>query len=112
MTTGYLMESADESERLEDKTDAERVRSRLAQVGLEEGMVALDAGCGTGAIARVMAERVGPRGRVVGFDASEERLAYGRKLVQERGGSNLTFERRDLYATGLAPDSLDFVSCE
>lgn len=108
----YLMESSDESVRLEEKTDAEAVRARLGLVGLSAGMRALDAGAGTGAIARVMAELVGPKGSVVAFDASEERLAHGRKVAAERGVTNLEFVRGDLYAPELPAASFDFVWCE
>jgi SAM-dependent methyltransferase len=108
----YLMESVDEARRLEEKTDAEAVRARLRLVGLDEGMRALDAGAGTGAIARVMAELVGGRGAVVAFDASKERLEHGRRLAAERGIDNLTFVEGDLYAPSLPAASFDFVWCE
>src|SRR5215467_4481792 len=40
----------------------------LDQVGLGFGMQCLDVGCGPGEVMRLMAERVGPTGRVVGID--------------------------------------------
>jgi SAM-dependent methyltransferase len=40
----------------------------------------LDAACGTGVVARLAAERVGARGRVVGFDLNPGMLAVARSL--------------------------------
>jgi cyclopropane fatty-acyl-phospholipid synthase-like methyltransferase len=41
----------------------------LDQVGLGPGATCLDAGCGPGETMRLMAERVGSAGRVLGLDA-------------------------------------------
>ena len=43
-------------------------RSVLDRIGLTAGMSCLDVGCGPGEVMRLMAERVGPTGRVVGVD--------------------------------------------
>lgn len=107
----YLMENPNEPERLEAKTDPTDVARRLELVGLRPGMVALDAGAGTGAIARVMADRVGPDGRVVALDFSAERTAWGASKARQEGAHNLHFVRGDLYAPPLT-GSFDFVWCE
>jgi ubiquinone/menaquinone biosynthesis C-methylase UbiE len=44
-------------------------QSALARAGLSSGMHVLDVGCGTGAVMRLMADAVGPTGRVVGLDS-------------------------------------------
>ena len=108
----YLMESGDEAGRLEQKTNAEEVRRRLRLVGIRPGARCLDAGSGTGAIARVMAEEVGSTGAVVAFDASAERLAHGEKLACETGLKNLSFKQGDLYDPPFEKASFDFVWCE
>ncbi|HEY7278684.1 MAG TPA: hypothetical protein VH594_22135, partial [Trebonia sp.] len=41
----------------------------LDQVGVRRGGSCLDAGCGPGETMRMLAERVGPDGRVLGMDA-------------------------------------------
>ena len=61
----------------------------LDRLQLRENSKVLDIGCGTGCLASVMAERVGPKGMVVGVDPDEERI----KLAQESYStqSNLAF---------------------
>ncbi len=43
----------------------------------------LDVGCGTGVVAREAALRVGPNGRVVGFDVNESMLAVAKRMRPE-----------------------------
>jgi len=53
-----------------------RIRERTIEaLGLRPGDTVLDAGCGTGWCLPRLAERVGPSGRVMGFDPSPEMLA-------------------------------------
>ncbi len=106
------MDTAEEGARLEAKTDANAVRRRLDLLKIPKGARALDAGAGTGAVARIIAELVGPEGSVVAFDASEERLALGRRIAAEQGVGNLSFEKGDLYAPPFSPASFDFVWSE
>ena len=61
---------------------------------LEPGMSVLDVGCGAGAITRGIAEAVGPEGRVVGIDISEELLALA--LQSHAEPANLSFEIADV----------------
>lgn len=87
----YLMEDPLEARRLEDKTDAAETERQLALVGLREGMRALDAGAGTGAVARIMARLVGARGAAVAVDRSADRLAFGAEVARREGIENLSF---------------------
>ena len=94
MTT-YLMEHPLEAERLELKTKREKILEELKLVPLHPGMDVLDVGCGTGAVTRILAERVSP-GRVVGLDLSEERLSVAREIAEEQGISNVEYVRADV----------------
>ena len=54
--------------------------SRMAEAAaIEFGQHVLDVGCGTGVLACVAAERVGPKGLVVGLDPNEQMLAVARR---------------------------------
>jgi SAM-dependent methyltransferase len=74
-------------------------------------MRGLDAGAGTGAVARVMSRLVGATGSVVAVDQSGERLEHGRRLAQESGIENLTFLRADIEAGPIHAPPFDFVWC-
>jgi ubiquinone/menaquinone biosynthesis C-methylase UbiE len=94
MTT-YLMEHPLEAERLELKTKREKILEELKLVPLHPGMDVLDVGCGTGAVTRILAERVSP-GWVVGLDLSEERLSVARKIAAEQEISNVEYVKADV----------------
>jgi ubiquinone/menaquinone biosynthesis C-methylase UbiE len=78
------------------------------RVGVHSGDRALDVACGTGAVARVAAERVGDDGRVVGLDINPGMLAVARSL-----GSGL-IDWRDGSALALPFDDgeFDVVLCQ
>jgi ubiquinone/menaquinone biosynthesis C-methylase UbiE len=62
-------------------------RSLIAAAGVQPGQRVLDVGCGTGYFARLLARSVGPRGLVVGVDASPEMIDYASRqaIVQPAG---------------------------
>ncbi|MBW1904611.1 MAG: methyltransferase domain-containing protein [Deltaproteobacteria bacterium] len=103
----YLMESGDEATRLENKTVEAQTVQHMELVGLREGMTVLDAGAGTGAVARTMARLVGATGSVVALDQSEERLRHGRALA--KGIENLSFVQGDLKNVALPSNQFDMV---
>jgi ubiquinone/menaquinone biosynthesis C-methylase UbiE len=51
--------------------------------GIGRGERVLDVGCGTGAVARAAARRVGAEGRVVGLDLNPRMLAVARRVAPE-----------------------------
>ena len=104
------MESAAEASRLEAKTDARLTQRLLRLTRLRKGARALDAGAGTGAVARVMASLVGPKGSVVALDGSVARLTEGRKITGE-SARQLSFLSGDLRRTPLREGSFDYVWC-
>jgi ubiquinone/menaquinone biosynthesis C-methylase UbiE len=91
----YLMEHPLEAERLELKTKREKILEELELVPLHPGMDVLDVGCGTGAVTRILAEKVEP-GRVVGLDLSEQRLSVAREIAEEQALSNVEYVQADV----------------
>ncbi len=80
--------------------------ARLAQV--PPGGRAVDVCCGTGDLALLLARSVGPRGRVVGIDISEEMLRVARrKAAAARLGRVVEFALGDAEALGLPDAAFD-----
>jgi len=104
----YLMEHPLEGERLEFKTRKEKVLKELESLTLKPGMDVLDVGCGTGAVTRILAERVFP-GRVVGVDFSEERLRAAERIARETGVRNVRYVRADVRELDLGEEQFDVV---
>lgn len=76
------------------------------RIGVEQGWQALDLGCGP---LDVLAERVGARGYVIGFDPDQEMLDAVRSLLAERGVTGVELARGEFAATGGASGSFDLV---
>jgi len=86
-------------------------RRVLLRAGLKPGMAIADLGCGVGATTRMLAEMVGPAGRVTGIDVSAAQLEQGRGLCAAAGITNVTFVEASATATGLPRGSFDLVYC-
>lgn len=80
---------------------------RLAEV-LEEGMVVLDIGCGTGAITKDIAKIVGENGNVVGIDNNPSLIKKANELYENI--SNLSFEVESIYDHPFN-NQFDIVTC-
>jgi len=85
---------------------------RLLEIaGVREGEHVFDVACGTGAVARVAAERVGASGRVTGLDLNAAMLAVARSLPAPPGAA-ITWIERSALNTGLPAGSFDVVVCQ
>ncbi len=81
----------------------EQLDEQISQLGLltmqraavQLGEQVLDVGCGCGQTSLELAERVGPRGSVLGVDISTPMLARARERQNERGFKSLTFLQAD-----------------
>jgi SAM-dependent methyltransferase len=79
--------------------------------GLEPGNEVLDVCCGAGASALQAAQRVGPRGRVVGIDLADLLLARARVKARGLGLCNVEFVAGDMAALAVRDSSVDAVLC-
>jgi ubiquinone/menaquinone biosynthesis C-methylase UbiE len=78
---------------------------------LAAGERVLDVACGTGVVARIAAQRVGPAGYVIGLDLNPGMIAVARSLPTPAGAAIEWIERSALDL-GLANSSVDAVLCQ
>jgi SAM-dependent methyltransferase len=89
----YLMESDEESFRLDLKTDVSAVEKQAVWAKVKPGMRVADLGCGSGKTTSVLGRLVQPGGTAVGADISRERVEYARSRYAARG---VEFVHRDI----------------
>lgn len=81
-----------------------------------KGATVLDLGCGSGRDCYTLSQLVGPAGRVIGLDMTEEQLAVARRHqawhAERFGHANVEFRQgyiEDLASAGIADHSIDLV---
>jgi ubiquinone/menaquinone biosynthesis C-methylase UbiE len=102
--------------RLERRARAEdEIAARDAYLGLldiADGERVLDVGCGSGAVTRDIARRVGSRGLAVGLDPSPALLAVARQLARDAGlRDHVEFREGSALHVPFADASFDAVVC-
>jgi arsenite methyltransferase len=80
-----------------------------AVADLHEGETVLDLGSGAGADVLITARRVGPTGRAIGLDMTDEMLELARRNAAEAGASNVEFLKGYIEELPLPDDSVDVV---
>ncbi len=81
----------------------------LAMSGIEPGMTVLDLGSGAGFDAFLAWRRVGPSGRVIGVDMTDDMLEQARKNAAELGATNVEFRKGFIEALPVDDASVDLV---
>jgi SAM-dependent methyltransferase len=76
---------------------------------LRPGETVLDLGSGAGADVLISARRVGPTGRAIGIDMTDEMLELARRNAAEAGIGNIEFRKGYLEELPLPDDSVDVV---
>ena len=76
---------------------------------LQAGQTVLDLGCGAGMDALLAARKVGPSGRVIGVDITEEMILKARKNAEASGVTNIEFHQGDVESLPLADETVDVV---
>ena len=73
------------------------IKSVIKELQLPTGSHGLDAGCGIGFQAMMLAEEIGPAGHVTGLDLSAESLDYAKGIVDQAGLSEMvSFQEGDV----------------
>jgi arsenite methyltransferase len=80
-----------------------------AVADLHEGETVLDLGSGAGADVLIAARRVGPTGRAIGLDMTDEMLELARRNAAEAGAANVEFLKGYIEELPLPDASVDVV---
>jgi ubiquinone/menaquinone biosynthesis C-methylase UbiE len=83
----------------------------VAAAAVRSGLRVLDVACGTGVVARLAAERVGPTGTVAGADICPAMLEVAR-AVSAGNGHEIAFYETAAEAMPLPDESFDVVLCQ
>jgi SAM-dependent methyltransferase len=83
------------------------LRSAIRDLGLEPGMRVLDAGCGTGAALKWLADEIAPGGAAVGLDLARAHVAAARDYASP----GMLAVQADLLRAPFPAHSFDFVWC-
>jgi ubiquinone/menaquinone biosynthesis C-methylase UbiE len=78
---------------------------------LAPGERVLDVACGTGVVARIAAQRVGPAGRVIGVDLNPGMIGVARSLPAPNGAP-IEWHERSALDLRLEDASIDVVLCQ
>ena len=80
-----------------------------AIAGLKEGEVVLDLGSGGGIDVFLAARKVGPTGKAIGVDMTDEMLALARRNAEELGFENVEFRKGDIEELPVDDESIDII---
>jgi SAM-dependent methyltransferase len=84
----------------------------LDRIGLAPGMSCLDVGSGPGAVMRLMADRVGPRGRVTGLEIDAALAALALADLRAQGGATFDIIEANALEIEAVPGApFDLVYC-
>lgn len=106
----YVLDHHREAERLERQANTVQCsyQRELQNLSLASYATVLDAGCGSGVVARYLAAN-DTTVSVVGCDVSESRVQHARHLAQ--GIPNVTFQVDDLADSRFASQTFDAIVC-
>jgi len=81
----------------------------LAFAGVQEGQVVLDLGSGAGLDLLIASRKVGPTGKVIGVDMTDEMLDAARRNADKASAANIELRKGIIEELPLADSSVDWV---
>jgi ubiquinone/menaquinone biosynthesis C-methylase UbiE len=112
---GYVhARDVSEYQRLRDQAELWRRATEevLDRVGLTAGMSCLDVGAGPGSVMRLMADRVGPQGRVTGIDIDRQLGAQALADLRAQGGAQFDMIEANVLELDTVPGApFDLTFC-
>jgi ubiquinone/menaquinone biosynthesis C-methylase UbiE len=104
----YAIHSAVECDRLERQAALAGLPDHLCFVPIPVQAHILDAGCGTGSMARLLAT-THRDAQVVGIDLRADYVAYAAERASEEGLHNIEFRQGDIFSLPFADATFDVV---
>jgi ubiquinone/menaquinone biosynthesis C-methylase UbiE len=104
----YAIHSSEECERLELQARLANIDGHLRHLPVSPHDRVLDAGCGSGAIARLIA-RTYPQAEVIGVDLREQYLDFARTRARAEDIKNLMFRAADAFDLPFPDAAFDVV---
>ncbi len=86
-----------------------KINRMLTHADLRQGHSVIEPGCGTGRLTAILAQAVGPTGRVLGFEISREMIEAARLRVGAR--ENVFLHLGPVEEYPFAPEDYDVVLC-
>lgn len=104
----YIIHTDEECERLDAQALLAAITDHLRHIPAQKGMQILDAGCGSGSMAREIA-KAAPEANVVGIDIRDTYVDYARRRTADAGLQNLSFKAGDVRELPFPNDSFDII---
>jgi ubiquinone/menaquinone biosynthesis C-methylase UbiE len=104
----YVIHSDDECERLEKQARLAKIEGHLRHLPISAAARVLDAGCGSGSMARLIA-RSFPQVEVVGLDLRQQYLDFAQAQARAENIPNVHFRCGDIFDLPFADGSFDIV---
>ena len=104
----YVFDGAHECERLERQAALQGIEGLLRHFRVPAGGRILDAGCGSGALSRLLASHH-PAAQVVGVDQNPRFVAFATERAATDHLPNLSFESGDVRKLPFAPANFDVI---
>jgi ubiquinone/menaquinone biosynthesis C-methylase UbiE len=91
---------------------ASELRAMVAALPLASGHTVLDMACGDGAYSLWLADRVGPRGQIIGVDQAEDYVSIARRRAEESPLANIiSFSAAPIESLPFEDGTFDFCWC-
>ena len=99
-----------DNSKLELQAEGDDLDAVIRALPLHQPRRILDVGCGSGALTRALARRLGPEVELHGIDINPEHVLFARRMAEAEGLKNTTFSICDIFRdAGELPAGFDLV---
>lgn len=86
-----------DNDKLELQAEGDDLEAVIRALPLHRARRVLDVGCGSGALTRALARRLGPEAEVHGIDVNPEHVLFARRTAEAEGLKNTSFSVCDIF---------------